>query len=40
MGAPLVVTPAMLAVLIMTTAMVLVGISFRPEIRPPLRLSA
>jgi hypothetical protein len=40
MSAPLVVTPAMLAVLIAATATVLVGISFRPEIRPPLPLSA
>ncbi len=40
MSAPLVVTPAMLAVLITATATVLVGISFRPEIRPPLPLSA
>jgi hypothetical protein len=40
MSAPLVVTPAMLAVLIAATATVLVGISFRPEIRPPVPLSA
>jgi hypothetical protein len=40
MSAPLVVTPAMLAVLIAATATVLVGISFRPEVRPPLPLSA
>jgi hypothetical protein len=36
MSAPLVVTPAMLAVLITATATVLVGISFRPETPPPL----
>jgi hypothetical protein len=40
LSAPLVVTPAMLAVLIAATATVLIGISFRPEIRPPLRLCA
>ncbi len=36
MSAPLVVAPAMLAVLITATATVLVGISFRPETPPPL----
>lgn len=36
MSAPLVVMPAMLAVLITATATVLVGISFRPETPPPL----
>jgi hypothetical protein len=39
MNAPLVVEPAMLAVLIVTTPVVLTGISQRPEIRPPLRLA-
>jgi hypothetical protein len=40
MSAPLVVTPTMLAVLVTAAATVLVGVSFRPEIRPPLLLSA
>ncbi len=36
---PLILAPAMLAILITATATVLVGISFRPEIRPPLGLT-
>lgn len=39
MNAPLVVTPAMLAVLITGAATVLVGVSVRPEIRPPFLLT-
>ena len=39
-NAPLVATPAMLAVLITAAATVLGGVSFRPEIRPPLLLAA
>ena len=37
---PLVLAPAMLVVLIATAATVLIGISFRPETRPPLLLAA
>jgi hypothetical protein len=36
-GAPVVVVPSMLAVLVLPTIPVLAGITRRPEIRPPLR---
>jgi hypothetical protein len=39
MGDPLIITPAMLAVLVAATAAVLVGVSLRPEVRPPLSLA-
>jgi hypothetical protein len=37
---PLILAPAMLAVLIATATTVLIGISFRPETRPPLPFAA
>ena len=40
LGDALIVEPAMLAMLVATTIAVLVGISFRPEIRPPLSPAA
>ena len=40
MGDPFIVAPAMLAVLVAATAALLVGVSLRPEIRPPLSLIA
>ena len=40
MGNPLVVAPAMLIVLLIATSTLLVGLTVRPEIRPPLLLSA
>jgi hypothetical protein len=40
MGEPLIIAPAMLAILVAATAAVLVGVSVRPEIRPPLSLAA
>ena len=39
MSDPLIVAPAMLAVLLIATGTVLIGVSVRPEIRPPLRLT-
>ncbi len=36
----LIVEPSMLAMLVATAATVLIGISFRPEVRPPLSLAA
>lgn len=39
LGDALIVEPAMLATLLTAVAAVLVGISFRPELRPPLSLS-
>lgn len=40
LGDALIVEPAMLTTLVATTTAVLVGITFRPDIRPPLSLAA
>jgi hypothetical protein len=39
MGDPLIIAPAMLTVLVASSAAVLVGVSLRPEIPPPLSLA-
>jgi hypothetical protein len=40
LGQPLIAVPAMLSVLLAASVAVLVGVSLRPEVRPPLRISA